>query len=172
MHQGGGLAEGGRDDDHAATVAAAEGSRPATCKAQARSATVRRVRIDAWQARVGRHRAGKRVRAGIHLPFAATRSRWSCWFAGRGRCRRARSASRDIGVAIPAGGDASVRADGAQEGDAGASRAAGAASAQGQEPERFARLSPLKALERELERAAERISSKCRSIYRADDPCN
>ena len=78
-------------------------------EARAWSATIRRVRADARQSRVGRQRAGKRARARNHLAFAASRSRWSCWspedVAASGRAQH----EDDVGAAMPADGDTGGR---------------------------------------------------------------
>ena len=76
---GGGLGGGGRDDERGGwrwpqqTQPAARGTGAhLTAAVSHRSANAR-------QARVGRHRVGKRARARIYLQPPAARSCWSCW---------------------------------------------------------------------------------------------
>ena len=93
----------------AATVAtvAAMMSQPAERGTGARFSTVAsRARANVQQARVGRQRAGKLVRARNHLLFAATRSRWSCWSREEVAAGALAQLEVDMGVDMPAGGDA------------------------------------------------------------------
>ena len=78
-------------------------------EARAWSATIRRVRADARQSRVGRQRAGKRARARNHLAFAASRSRWSCWSPEDVAASARAQHEDDVGAAMPADGDTGGR---------------------------------------------------------------
>ena len=63
------------------------------------------MRANAQQAR-DRHRAGKRARSRVHLQLAATRSRWSCWSREEDAASARAQLEDDMGVAMPAEGDA------------------------------------------------------------------
>ena len=75
-HDGGGREGDGRGGDRVD----GGGHDVSACGARHRhaSALASRATVNAQQARVGRHRAGKRARARLYLATAATRSRWSC----------------------------------------------------------------------------------------------
>ena len=110
-----------------ATVAATM-SQPAVQGTGARVSSGLYDRANAQQACIGRHRAGKLVRAGIHLPFAATRSRRSCWSLEEVAASASAQLVDDVDVAMPAGGDAGGgQARSAERGGPPKPRAAGGA---------------------------------------------